>query len=128
MKKVYIVIEGEYSDWCIVGVFVTKREAEFCASKESDMYILEKEIGKIEVADDKKCGYQFEFYENGNCDLKRYFLPNTKNMIVPNKISFYKNCWHRKVYRVGVMAMNEEQALKIARDLMAKYKAEKKGL
>ena len=136
MDKVYIVTQGEYSDYHINTVFTDPHDAEvYCAVHNGcqvgiygDYRVEEFEIGKIQYQPDKKIGYWFSFEENGTLDEILHFMPKVgKSCIVPNVVKA-KRLGNETLYTVGVMATSMEQAEKIAQDLIAKYKAEKEGV
>ena len=69
--KVYIVIEGEYSDWMLVGAFSTREKAERYVAKElssisGHYYIDEQEVDAREyIGDAPKLYYEYhgEMYQ-----------------------------------------------------------------
>lgn len=69
--KVYIVIEGEYSDWMLVGAFSTREKAERYVAKElssisGHYYIDEQEVDAREyIGDAPKLYYKYhgEMYQ-----------------------------------------------------------------
>lgn len=136
-NKVYIVTQGEYSDYHIVTVFMDRHDAEvFCAMHNRGKYvdwdsyeILEQEVGKVEYEPDRKIGYGFTMTAHGKLYLSYNFMPKVgKGNVVPNVVKVEKEIFGSYYYDVGVMATSREQAEKIAYDLIAKYKAEKEEL
>ena len=135
MSKVYIVTQGEYSDYHIVTVFTNRRDAEvYCAMQNRgniDYWgysISEYNIGEVAYPPDVKIGYLFAMGVNGRMRLVGTFTKRIgKNVIVPNVVRAETDCYGTE-YEVGVMATSREQAEKIAQDLIAKYKAEKEGV
>lgn len=134
-NKVYIVTQGEYSDYHIVTVFMDRHDAEvYCAMQNRgniDYWgysISEYNVGKVVYPPDVEIGYLFAMGINGRMRLVGNFTKRIgKNVIVPNIVKASTDCRGTE-YEVGVMATSMEQATKIAQDLIAKYKAEKEGL
>lgn len=114
--KVYVITQGCYSDYHIVGVALDKEKAERIKSFfDRDYYsaeIEEYDTEKWDLSDERNL-YSIRIYrdEISVIDNDAYYDPNV--------VRAYP--WG--VYEVSVMAKDEEHAMKIASDMIAQYKA-----
>lgn len=139
MKKVYIITQGEYSDFCIVEIFGKLEDAEkYCAihndtlTAYSDPYdLLILDLAES-VTDDIPIYRAIEFFaekvsgsEGSGFDLTKFEMRFSKKPF--NKsIKFYDNAYC-KTYR-GIIPVNktydeEEKVKKIVFDELAKWEA-----
>lgn len=128
--EVYIVTEGEYSDYHIVDVFLDKEKAEFFARFHTD-------DGKVETyyTGDDEYIVKVEtitFYEiclNNDGTVKKCEMETYD--CIPGEDDFLE-CFPRTVLSDGfygtIIADSEEQAIKIAQDKRAQWLAEKYGI
>lgn len=130
--KIYIVTTGEYSDYQIENVFMSREKAEiFCAIRNSskdhpewsdDFYIEEYDTADDTINGDPKLYYIYRFhgadYYNSNVMIKTV---KEENRVFANSFGFYTAV-------VCLEEDNSKKALKIAQDMVAKYKAEREGL
>lgn len=139
MKKVYIITQGEYSDYCIVEVFGKLEDAEkYCAihndilGKYSDPYEL-LILDLVEsITDDIPIYRAIEFFvekisssEGSGFDLTKFRMRFSKKPF-DKSIKFYNNAYC-KTYR-GIIPVNksyddEEKVRKIVFDELAKWEA-----
>jgi len=139
MKSVYLVSQGEYSDYCIVAVFATRELAEQAILRD--------------VPKDKHEGYDFTGQDYGQRIEEFFLLTSLDRVEIWQAGNDIYNKWHarpelvyievagdmeerswvhysplnKKLWAHG-RAMTAERAMKIARDAYAKAKAEKAGL
>lgn len=128
MDKVYIVTEGDYSDYHIVCVF--KEDEKELAEKYASLcsgFVEEHEFKKI-LTDSFFQQFEIHIYEPEKKYLVEpsYFSEAREyNIIKETKEYYNKPRWSHEVY---VRAKDKEHAVKIALDLFAKYKAKKEGI
>lgn len=144
IDKVYVIFEGEYSDRGIVQVFADEAKArayiyEFGPSgdymdletrelADDQVVFKEKSIEKAKKA--VKLGYTFCLLEDGTLKWKSGYELVDLNMD-SNSIKGYFDYYGRFVKAVVAKDSSKEEydrCLKVARDAMAKAKAEKEGL
>ena len=129
--KIYVVTDGDYSDYHICGVAVTKEMAEKIT--EHIMRIDSYSCPNIEEYDTNTW---IETLNNGNMfhvvlleDGRMNLYDETYDMEYGyenrNKVFDFDK---RGALNVWVFAKDEDHAKKIASDLFAKYMAEKEGL
>lgn len=122
--KIYVVTQGEYSDYGIVGVAIDKKQAEYISMVHSTYSepcdIEEYDTEEIKVDKDFAPNWLVEF---DNDEIKRVY-PFTGRK--PFKVKEYNE--NLKQYSVIVKAKDEEHAKKIAIDTLAQYKALKAEL
>ena len=137
MDKVYLVWQGEYSDSRVIAVFDNLRDAEVHAAKVDDNCQIEERVVneiKINYDNDTTVGYNITAcYYDGEfswISVDSYCSAKIgKNRPVRNKVNEIKRYGpHAAYYKVMVVANSKDKALKIASDLIAKYRAEKAGL
>lgn len=123
--KIYVVTQGEYSAYGIVGVAIDKKQAELIATLYSTYndpcYVEEYDTEEIKVDKDFAPNWFVEF---DNDEIKRVCHPFTGRK--PFKVKEYNE--NLKQYGVIVKAKDEEHAKKIAIDTLAQYKALKAEL
>lgn len=121
--KIYVITKGEYSDYHICAVTDDKEKAEILANRFSDHW---DEAG-IEEYDTDDCEIiikQKNIYECGkDKETNKISISKVNYINDENVVKEYS-----KYFLVYVRADNEEQALKIASDQFAKYRAEKLDL
>lgn len=134
MDRVYIVCAGEYSDKHIVTVFDNEEDADkFVEVYNSrctyeDAYVIEQRFGKIDYLSRRiytvffSKAYETNEYDVSEEDIEECMLLDSVDETIRPIIS------QRYSYETLVIADTEGQALKIARDRMAKYKALKEGI
>ena len=123
---IYVITEGEYSDYQICGVATDKEKAEEIRQLNSNSW----DEANIEVYDtDDYYVEKGRFYQIGlsNSDVSVYETSVT-NVSDRNNVRVYQDGVKILHYYVIVKAMDEEHAKKIGLDLIAKYKAEREGL
>ncbi len=124
--NVYIVTRGDYSDYHIVGATLDIKVARVIEKLYSDdMYQAKTETWNL----DEFTGYErplwnVYFYSDKKPDVVRntysaYTDANTVFKVPPNMSNLE--------YTVHPMANDKDRAIKIAEDLLAKYKAEQAG-
>lgn len=122
--KIYVVTQGEYSCYGIVGVAIDKKQAEYISMVRSTYTdpcdIEEYDTEEIKVDKDFAPNWLVEF---DNDEIKRVY-PFTGRK--PFKVKEYNE--NLKQYGVIVKAKDEEHAKKIAIDTLAQYKALKAEL
>lgn len=121
MSKVYIVTQGAYSDYGIDSVFSNKEQAEKRAlliadQYDEDAYVEEYELDEIVIQGDV-----YKYYEV-IVDNKDSYVYSTYGKQKPESISVQKTLWGVGYSVTGVSAEDEETAVKIAQDEVAKYK------
>lgn len=128
--KIYVITEGDYSDYHIVGVATNLKMAkkiqkyingEKWSYAEIEEY--DTEEWKQVVNDNRKI-YSISESKGGGLYTKPISYDYTYKYKIANKI-MTENDGSLKVY---VLAKDDIHARKIASDLFAKYKAEKEGL
>lgn len=119
MTKVYVVTEGQYSDFGIKAIFSTKENAEryIAAFNEAKQYndlngIDEWELDTdLTVADRIERGEKYwrvSMDRNGNSDIDDAYYPSAEN-----DITLYRGATH---ISANVWAENEEGAAKIVNE------------
>lgn len=120
--KIYVITQGEYSDYHIVGVTLDRGKAE--------RWVNEYNMGK--AYDDA----QIEEYETdvfGRDDLYKYSVKREYGEVSADLLSDADYTYEYIFsddgdFRFVVYARDKEQAKKIAYDRIAKMKAEREGL
>lgn len=124
--KVYVVTEGDYSDYHIVGVCTSQESAKRIQQIASGDYheakIEEYEADKFNIKPTYNY-YGVSVYKNGSAtaNIDGYIFE-------PYEVRDYCNAKHTCAFSVDVFAQDEEHAKKIAFDLIAEYKAKEKGI
>ena len=124
--KVYVVTEGDYSDYHIVGVCTSKESAERIRELASrdfhEAQIEEYEADKFNIEPTYNY-YEVSVYKNGSAVVNI-----SKFIFDPHEVRDYRNAKCTCAFSVDVFAQDEEHAKKIAFDLIAEYKAKKEGI
>ena len=119
--KIYVVTQGDYSDYHIVAVCTKKASAERIKNLLTDGWcdpeIEEYESDVYDINPTYKA-YHVVIWKNGDIKCEEEY-----NSYCAEDVNEYKD-WF--VY--DVFAKDEEHAKKIALDKIAEYKAKKKGL
>lgn len=131
--KIYIILEGEYSDRSIVGVAESRKLAEEYIKLHTTKYHEYFEIEEWDsnsvniqtIEDDKngRFGYEISFYQSGGISNYQYLrIPETEVDFnrFDNIMSVYIECKEDEY--------DHEKLFKIARDKRSKYLSEKLGL
>lgn len=120
MSKVYVITQGEYSDYGIVAVTLDEKQAETLRIINSREYepcnieIYDTDDYKVEISEDYRPWYKVHIL-NGEVIGIRSFNenPNQKFQRIKEYDDFF----------ICVRAKDEEQAKKIAFDKLAQWKA-----
>lgn len=133
-KNVYIITQGEYSDYHIVTVFDDKDKAEAFVeaynkhkrSEYEDDYCVETyKLNSIDIRSYKE---KIFFYAHTNYRGSLYVDPAPERD--PERVGIvdvaHYPSWNS--YTVTVLAENLDKAKKIAADKIAEYKANKEGI
>lgn len=123
--RIYVITEGDYSDYHICGVATEKEKAEEIKQLNTDLW--HEAIIEVYDTDDyyveKGRFYNVIMYDS-NVSVSELTYPvniGQRNIVLES--------WHEiPRYRVFVKAMDEEHAKKIGIDLINQFKAEKEGL
>lgn len=128
---IYLVTSGEYSGYGIEAAFLDRHKAEiYIATRRSQGYYEEYWLEEWETSDDRIKGdvdtiWEYHFY-TGDIDIY------TAHCIVKNEVGIYNNRIEiekgRPAAYVYMKNNDNAKAKKIARDMYAKYKAEKEGI
>ena len=124
--KVYVVTEGDYSDYHIVGVCTSKESAERIRQLASSDYH-EAQIEEYE-ADSFNIEPTYNYYEVIIFKYGDIHVDTHEYIYDPYIVRDYRNAKCATKYSVNVFARDEEHAKKIAFDCIAKYKAEEEGI
>lgn len=125
----YIIIEGEFSDWDVIGYVETEKEAmDICATHnaEEDNYCDWWYFKKIEHMD-KRDSLQEGFY-----DYRVVFNPD-KEFVRASKCTLFPTIKEKPMivqedqycYVVKVTTYSEDKAMKIAKDFLMQVLAER---
>ncbi len=112
--NIYVLTDGNYSDYHIIGVFTDEAMAEKAKAVAG---------GDIEEWESDEIGKdnRFNFCVNmGDNDTYVYFEHDPSRNL--NQVRHFGKFTSRP-YGVSVMAENKDHAIKIASDLVAQYKA-----
>ena len=128
---VYVITEGDYSDYHIIGVTIDKKTAEAYVALRTGKYfqprIEEFDTEQISLLTDPDLKCYLVFVENGKYSAQETDI----GFECPEFVGSIRRCKPiNGVYRASTycFAKSEEQALKIAQDRMARYKATKAGI
>lgn len=135
MPKIYLIVDGEYSDWEILGYSTNKDNAEkYCVLKQAEHSWYEPYILMAECIDERaeasniKVLYRHEVvfrYKNGNWKMDdepdRYELYSGD--IKPNLIKYGAGAYNERWIDVNVNQnkFSRKKAEKIAQDLLYQY-------
>lgn len=129
--KVYVITKGEYSDYHICAVTTDEETAEKLAEKYSDSYdealIEEFDTDHAEMSLTKKKIFYCAFDPNDS-NNSEITISDTGSWEGITSDFFIVREYRNNVLCVNVNADTEEEALKIASDKFAKYRAEKMNL
>lgn len=129
--KIYVITKGSYSDYHICAVTTDKEKAERLVLFYTDRWDEAKieEFEEDEIPDDYMPIY-FVQYKNGKwCVNKRGIgSPDYEYEHAFFDRDYIRGTYDFNCFYCDVMADDEEHAIKIARDLYAKKKAELMGL
>lgn len=125
--KVYVITEGVYSDYRIVGVSLDRKTADTVAemlNKEESYYGAEVEVYDTETIGDVYNGYKrytvFQM-QNGECVAKFSDLDLDSDFNKPWKMEKSMNRKNNARLGVHVKAKSEPDALKIASEVFREY-------
>lgn len=127
---IYVIGEGEYSDWDLIGYTTSKEEAQIIVAEknENDSYCWTwyKELEEItQERMNKPKVLQLAIYDTRFSRL----IGDEKSNLVLKEISEIKkdslSYYVRKTFPLGT---SEEKMLKVCRDMIAEYKAKEQGL
>lgn len=129
--KVYIVTDGEYSDYHIEAVFDDRKKAELHAALHNCNCVEEYDVNDCKIEGNTKY-YVVHYIEEGRggelyVDNIRYSTKREHGIETHRRSEFFGSTI-RLMIRVSLEEHNEERALKIAQDMYAMYKAAKEGL
>lgn len=136
--KVYVVTEGEYSAYCIVGIFSTKEKAMAFLEKQGRWkYGLNKNEEDIEEYE--LDGMQYSRYVQVHWDPQDDFIGyDEANAIYPERLEIHP--WSKRetfIFYLPVIhpaflhkdeTQRDKHCLKIAHDRYAQYKAKRAGI
>jgi hypothetical protein len=139
--KVYIVTEGEYSDYHIIAVFATREEAEKLVKfLNTDAEIEEYTLGvRFDLNTNRKLFKVIVWYDRS---AKSSIYTFSCYKVIENPyftvdyvhdeptITSTSRKWDGNSigYHVSLLADDEDHAVKIAIDAVAKYRAQEEGL
>lgn len=117
--KIYIVTDGEYSDYHIEAVFTDKKKAEIYASLHNCDWVEEFETHDDNITGDVEpwCIHSFICSSSGLIFLESHYSIK--------KIHTVRNDFRGITVFVSLNEFDEEKALKIAQDMLAEFKAGK---
>ena len=133
-KIIYVITKGEYSDYHICGVTTDKERAEYLRkfyTRDGDEALIEEYLDGAPDAGsyrELKAVWMVLIMHTGqvSADLYSYaFEPFTNEFMFINRFALNEI---EKDFKAYVMAEDEEHAIKIAQDQMAKMLAEREGL
>lgn len=125
--KVYVITQGEYSDYSICAVTLDKYQAELLKAKYSDSWdeacieVYDTDNYKIEVGEGYKPLWHVEIC--GSEILRCYMVSHRQYKHGQGYMSAYDNRIH-----IFAEAEDEEHAKKIAKDIYMKWLAEQNNL
>ncbi len=129
MGKIYLVVEGQYSDWYVVGYFTDKDDAErFCVSqhnKYDSPYVMTVGCldGGIDLSGVKVLYEHKVVFDRCNGTMVMRDEPDRYEVyggdIRANSVFAISNCWVR--VNVNQQEFNREKAEKIAQDILYQY-------
>ena len=141
--KVYVITQGSYSDYHIVGVKLTREEAEkvVTAGKNKreeifdyDMHIEEFDTDNItvesanEVKDMYECIFDYKTLENRNTDWRGDTFISINHPYLDTRYHFGEKYDAIVIESTFPHGTPTEKVEKIMRDRAAKFKAEREGL
>ena len=141
--KVYVITQGLYSDYHIVGVKLTREEAEKVVALGNDerletiggdMQVEEFDTDNIKiesentVKDKWECTFDYKTLECCRAYWRGETLLNINHIYTDERYSSNRLCEHIIVNASFSKDISEEKVEKIMRDRAAKFKAEREGL
>lgn len=127
MKTFYAVTDGDYSDYHIIAITDDKERAEnikkLYTTNWSEPMI--EEFFDSESKDEALYSVRYDTDGSYNVSPRDFDSDNHFNINIINESVFHDDWWK---YRVFVMAKSRDQAIKIAQDLWAEYRAKKEGI
>jgi hypothetical protein len=126
--KLYAVTKGCYSDYHIIALTSNKSHAERIAklysNKWEDATVEEYEEGNV---NDPRIPYEVYFYITGS--VAAYTREYNDFHRAEQKMVYHNTaCGRTYTHKVCVLAQSDEQAMKIAIDRLAQWKAEREGI
>lgn len=121
---IYVVTDGEYSDYHIVGVFTSKEKAEIVHKLYPDSYIEEYDLDVVPEHPPGMVAWSVRIMVNDTSDITVRQNP---------PMEAYAHMWEGNQhfpasYNVGCWARNEEHAKKIALDKFYQHQAIEQGM
>lgn len=114
--KVYIVADGDYSDYHIEAVFTEKKNAERFAALHNYSYVSEWETDEVKIEGNLDVYVVHKFIENnGHIHLANHYYSNAKFQGVRS------DYWNDYIF-VSLDKFDEYKAEKIAQDMYAQWK------
>jgi Fe2+ or Zn2+ uptake regulation protein len=126
MKNIYVLTEGSYSDYHIVGVYSTKELAEEAQSLYKDSQIEEYDLDNIPEHPPGMSAW-FVKISDGKLDDIHASQVSPFDQTVPRE-NEYKYPNGRTTYTVYCWAVDKEHAEKIALDKYYQHQATKAGI
>lgn len=131
--RVYVITQGNYSDYHICGVTLDINAAENMVKHltTDDGWYSEAKIEKYDtdIWDSNNAVWRYYMRSDGtdNAEIDFYAEASTfKCLNKVKKLKYHHSCEYR--YDVYLRAPDKDHALKIGRDLVAEYKARKEGI
>jgi hypothetical protein len=122
LETVYIVTKGDYSDYRIVAVFKSRKEAEDFIGEDTEPNIEEWTCGEPKEGPNRKVWHVKMDLLSGNFLEKTYTYFTQK----PRDWSEgYVNCSYNYHYATGASVISEEHAMKVAIEARQKWLARK---
>lgn len=133
--KVYIITQGEYSDYHICGVFTDNKKAQKVVDHLNSLGADAEWYSTARIEE-----FDTDIWESSDDTVWEYYIDDKgKDYVYQNifaqvrgKEDFYqirkRNGKHAVWYTTYVMASDEEHARKIGRDLFYSYQAQKNGV
>lgn len=127
MKTFYAVTDGDYSDYHIIAITDNKERAENIKKLYSGKYSepMIEEFFDGESKDEVLYDVWYETNGSYKLFLQNFDMNELSNINIV-KENVLRNGWWK--YSVLVIAKSRDQAIKIAQDLWAEYKAKKEGI
>ena len=122
MSKVYIVTQGAQSDYCIDSVFSNKEQAEKRALLIADQYNEDAYVEEYELDEILIRGDVYKYYEVTVNSYNDLYVYRTYGKQKPEEMTVRKTPWGVGYSVTGIRADDEETAMKIAQDAVAKYR------
>ena len=121
---VYVITEGEYSDYHIIAVSLDKEKAKIIADAFSNTYdkanVEEYETDTFELIKEGNKIYEVIYDANEYRVRETMWLDNDEKL---NTVQKFKD-----VYQVKILTKDVDHAFKIGVDLINEYKAREQGI